>query len=350
MAAMKNNQSGKVIVWLILIVGLVIVVNAVRNNRPVNDLVAVNRPATPSNEVTPPSTDPNSAPSANFSLTPGDYEYTMKHDGAMREYLLHIPASYSNTVATPLVLAHHGGGGNAWIQSEHYNFIEVSDREGFIVAFPNGYHRQGLEQIATWNAGDKCCGVAAEHDSDDIGFIRAVVADIQSKVNIDASRIYATGFSNGGMISYRLACEASDLIAAIAPAGGTERVESCNPSRPVPVHHVHAIDDSVVIYDGGCNDRDCVAGEGSTGVEETINRWVSRNSCNATPQTENRATGVECRTYSGCAGGAEVKMCVTPDGGHSWPGGSKPRLTADKPSQKMDATTEIWNFLSRFSL
>lgn len=131
--------------------------------------------------------------------------------GAVRQYKVHVPPSYSPDKPTPVVFCFHGLGQNAVLFCVNgAGMVEKSDQEGFILVMPNGHQN-------SWNAGT-CCGGAASTGIDDVGFVRAVFAEISEHLNIDLGRVYATGLSNGGYMSYRLACEASDLFVAVAPA------------------------------------------------------------------------------------------------------------------------------------
>ncbi len=168
---------------------------------------------------------------ATDSLALGDYSFELVHDGIPRFYLVHVPPTYDGK-PTPLVLAFHGGTGSAQNMSENYFWREKSDEEGFLVAFPNGASRFSSGKFATWNAGN-CCGYAVESQSDDIGFVESVISDLQKKATIGA--VFATGMSNGGMLTHRLACEKPELFSAVAAVAGTNNFEDCNPSTPVSV-------------------------------------------------------------------------------------------------------------------
>jgi polyhydroxybutyrate depolymerase len=136
-------------------------------------------------------------------------------------------------------------------------FNEVADQNGFIVVYPNGTSLLSEDILLTWNGGT-CCGYAQEKNVDDVGFVRAIVPDLQSLVIIDAKRIYATGMSNGGILSHRLACEAADLFAAIAPVSGTLNFSPCNPSRPISVIEFHGTGDQHIPYHGGFGSKSLV--------------------------------------------------------------------------------------------
>jgi len=165
-------------------------------------------------------------------------------DRTDRTYLVHLPAGYDGTVELPLVIAMHGGTGNA-VNIENQSQLSVkANQENFIVVYPEGVSRP-VTNIRTWNAG-WCCGFASSSEADDVGFINALLDTLIKNYSVDNNRIYATGMSNGGFMSYRLACELSYRIAAIAPVAATMSMTSCNPDRPVPVMDIHSFLDEAV--------------------------------------------------------------------------------------------------------
>lgn len=275
----------------------------------------------------------------------GDFRFLLRHDGLERAYRVHVPARYDASRAAPLLVAMHGGGGNMDLQADDrfYGEITASEREGAVVVFPNGTSRFPSGKFATWNAGD-CCAGAVRRGADDVGFIRAVVADVEKRWNIDRHRVYATGMSNGGMMAYRLACEAADVFTAIAPVAGTDNTRECNPSRPVAVLHIQAKDDPRVRYEGGQGDAPGATAHAS--VPSTIAKWVQLDHCNAPVRRVLDKPGAWCELHAPCSGGAQVKLCVTETGGHSWPGGAKPR-GGPPPSQAISANDMMWDFFNR---
>ncbi len=277
----------------------------------------------------------------------GDYDFSFEYGGWMRTYKVHIPPSYKTTMPAPLILSFHGGGGDSGRMAidKYYNLISKSNEEGFIVAFPNGVSKVKSGKRATWNAGS-CCGYARDNKVDDVGFVEAMLEDIDGKYSINSNKVYAIGFSNGGMFSYRLACELTDRFAAIASVAGTENCDNCAPSKAISVMHIHAKDDGYVLFDGGSGDvfKDKSKVTNFTPVPETISRWVRRNDCDSSPRRVLEKEGVYCDLYSGCADNVRVMLCVTETGGHSWPGGQKPREKADTPSNAISAVDEIWEF------
>lgn len=278
---------------------------------------------------------------------PGDHRFTLQHDGLTRLYRVHVPAQLNPAVPAPLLIALHGGGGNMDYQADdaHYGLVAKSEREGFVVVFPNGFSRFRNGKFATWNAGT-CCGNARDEDVDDVGFIRQVVANVTRQMNIDRQRIYATGMSNGGLMSYRLACEMSDVFKAIAPVAGTDNTHSCKPSHPVSVLHIHAKNDSHVLFTGGAGPdsrRKSVVTE-FTSVTDTVAKWLQLNGCAAAPRRVLQKAGAYCDLYAPCQGNTQVQLCVTEAGGHSWPGAEKTR--GEPASQAISANDVMWDFFN----
>jgi polyhydroxybutyrate depolymerase len=184
----------------------------------------------------------------------------------------------------------------------------VADAHGFLVVYS-----QGLSN--SWNAG-ACCGSSASLDVEDVQFVRDMLDRLATDYCVDPKRVFSAGFSNGGMLSHRLACELSDRIAAIGPVSGTMAIDACNPLRPVPVMHTHGTSDFVVPYNGG-------GLGGAASVQTTISGWVTRNGCtDAQPTTVYQNGDATCQEYSQCNGQAPVRLCTIDGGGHQWPGGT----------------------------
>ncbi|OGF26769.1 hypothetical protein A2303_05245 [Candidatus Falkowbacteria bacterium RIFOXYB2_FULL_47_14] len=267
-------------------------------------------------------------------LRPGDYRRTAVISGIQRYYLLHVPRGLEP--GAPLVFALHGSMLNAEMMSKSYNWKKKADEEKFLVVFPNGTSRLASGKFANWNAGN-CCGYAQESDSDDVGFIRSVIDDIEGM--FDTGKIYVTGISNGAMMAYRLACEMPEKISAIAPVAGTDNTTGCTSEGPVSVMHVHSLLDPRILYEGGCG-PDCVTEIQFVSVHDTIKKWTSRNQCaSETERILENGYGY-CDEYGSCANGTKVRLCTTEDGGHSWPTGSR----LGQASQAFNATDEIWDF------
>lgn len=277
--------------------------------------------------------------------SPGDYSTRIKHGGLMRMYRVHVPATYRPSAPSALLFALHGGGGNMDFQADdaRYGQIGQSEHAGYVVVFPNGYSQRADGKFATWNAG-KCCGAARDKEIDDVGFIRQIVANITRQMNIDRTRIYATGMSNGGMMAYRLACEMSDVFAAIAPVAGTDNTRACTPKTPVSILHFHAKNDTHVLFGGGAGPgaRDKSKVTEFASVAATLSKWAALNGCPTAPRRVLERPGVYCDRYSPCRDNAKVQWCVTETGGHSWPGAAKTR--GEPASQAISANAAMWDF------
>lgn len=272
-----------------------------------------------------------------------DQTFTLQHDGLTRQYRVHVPTSYTSDKPTPLVLVFHGGGGNMDVQANdrYYGQISKADQLGYIVVFPNGYSRLPGDKFATWNAG-ACCGAARDKGIDDVGFVRALLARLKQQFNVDANRVFATGMSNGGMMSYRLACEMADSFAAIAAVAGTDNTLHCTPSRPVPVLHIHAQDDDRVLFNGGAGSQSAQMTD-FVSVPKTVAKWAALDGCQGEPQRVLTVPGAHCDLHRTCRNGSQVQLCVTDSGGHSWPGGRKP-LGGAQGSSAISATDLIGDF------
>jgi polyhydroxybutyrate depolymerase len=181
-------------------------------------------------------------------LGPGDHTRTLTVGDLERSYLVHIPQKYDREKPTPVVLVYHGGGSNAEVMVRFSGMDMQADTSGFIAVYPHGTGR--LEKVLTFNGGN-CCGYAMRSKVDDVEFTRRLLDDLATITNVDSKRVFATGMSNGGIITYRLASELSDRIAAIAPVGGPMGTETCNPNRPVAVMHFHGTDDENAPFKGG---------------------------------------------------------------------------------------------------
>jgi polyhydroxybutyrate depolymerase len=284
-----------------------------------------------------------SAPDAATDLPAGEITRTLTHDGLERSYILYIPVSLSWSKPVPLIFVFHGGTGNAESAIRMSGFNGVADQNGFAVVYPNGTGRLSDDKLLTWNGGT-CCAYAQEKNVDDVGFVRAIVTDLQSLLNIDPKRIYATGMSNGGILSHRLACEAADLFAAIAPVAGTLNFSPCNPSQSISVIEFHGTGDQHIPYNGGFGSKSLVNVD-FTSVQDSVGFWVSFNGCNSQPQT-NSFDDIRHETWTGCTGSTSVELYTIVGGGHAWPGGQGGLATSDQPTTTISATQLIWKFFA----
>jgi polyhydroxybutyrate depolymerase len=256
-----------------------------------------------------------------FIVSYAQYD-TLNYDGIDRAYLLHVPSSYDELSAVPLVVSLHGYSGSGSSSESVTGFSAKADSNNFIVVYPDG-----TGDTKSWNAGN-CCGYAMTNDIDDVGFISALIDTLSANYNIDSTRIYATGFSNGSMMSYRLAAELSQKIAAIAGGAGQMVLDECDPIRAVPIMHLHALDDGVVPYEGDSF---------FPSVESVIDIWVEINGCETDPDTIVNTGSLMVRKWAAIGHNADIVLLTTPTGGHSW-------LTS------IPATDSIWAFFEAHPL
>lgn len=280
------------------------------------------------------------------SFTPGDFIYKLKVNNTDRYFKIHIPETLDKPKA--LWIALHGGGGNMNIQSDdhYYKLISKSDKEGFIAVFPNGTSRFNSGELATWNAG-KCCGYARDSKADDVGFIKNLIQEIKKHALIDTKRIVISGMSNGAMMGYRLACEIPDMFTHLAAVSGTDNTETCTPSQKISIIHIHAKDDAHVQFHGGAG-KDAVDKElitDFTSVPDTLAKWKKINQCSAITKSIIKEKDYQCDLTPQCADHTQIQLCTSETGGHSWPGGKKPRNRGPTPA-KFSANDLIWNFVN----
>ena len=285
----------------------------------------------------------------------GDSTRTLLSGGIIRTYRLHVPPGYTPGTPMPLVFSFHGGTSNATEQAFVTKLHPKSDSANFLLIEPEGFG--GPFNVQTWNAGN-CCGPAMNYAVDDVAFTDAMIDDVSADACVDARRVYATGYSNGAMMSYRLACELADRIAAIAPnAGGIGDVNqnvtpdvqvfTCSPSRPVPIFHMHGDADTCYNFNGGVGTG--FSGTNFISIPVTIDGWVNRNGCSMTTLTTFQNGGATCNTYQGCSEGADVTLCVLAGHGHAWPSGAVYGLAAmcgGVMSTDLVADDALWDFFA----
>ena len=276
-------------------------------------------------------------------FSPGDYFRFIIIDGRIRSFRLHIPPSYNSQTPAPIVFSLHGHGANAWDMRRYTEFDDKSDEEGFIVVYPNGHFVfKGYIELVLglwygWNFWEN-----QQYDADDVYYLHTLIQYFQNNLNVNESRIYITGGSGGACMTYRLAAELSDKIAAIAPLAGsiggmwgnTAQYVIPAPSNPLHVVVFHGMNDPNVLYNGGWAD-----GVDWMSVNESVLFWVEHNDCNPDPKIDIIGNGnIIKETYENGTGGSEVVLYSVVNGSHEWFG--SPFFSPCEIS----ATDLIWDF------
>lgn len=270
-------------------------------------------------------------------------------DGLERTYVLNLPPNYYEGNDFSLVIALHGGAGSAEQFESTSKLTEKANSSNFIVIYPEGIQRTGLLKLQTWNAG-ACCGSAVENNVDDVKFISLLIDELVSKYNINSKKIYATGHSNGGMMAYRLACELSNKIAAIAPNGCTMVTATCNPVRPVPILHMHSELDTAIPYQGGLGSGVGTSGIELDAIETVLDSWSSKNTCANEAEVLVENSDYTHTRWTNCSDNVSLEYYLTKDGGHGWPGGLPGTNNADNPSAVINANDLLWEFFQQYQL
>ena len=258
------------------------------------------------------------------------------HDDLVRDYIVHIPSSYDNKVPIPLVLCFHGYGGTASGIS-YTNFNDVSDTANFIVVYPQGTL---LKRKSHWNVG----GWTLDSKIDDVGFISSLLDSLSERYNINQSRIYSTGMSNGGYMSFLLACQLSDRIAAIASVTGSMTPQTynlCNPQRPIPVLQIHGTNDQKVPYKGNR--------KWSLSINKVLEYWINHNNCDITPVemsfpdiNNSNESNVHRLSWLNGDNSVITDHIIVNGGGHDWFG--------VLGNMDINSTAEIWKFFSQYDI
>ena len=277
--------------------------------------------------------------------------------GLERTYHIHIPipASYDKANPIPLLIVLHGGGGTGegMVKLTQEGFNRLSYKEGFIVVYPDGIEKH-------WNDGRENMSYRAYREKiDDVGFISALIDHLAKEYNIDIKRVYVTGISNGAIMSFRLGCELSEKIAAIALVAGSmpENMHSqCSPSTSLSVLIISNTSDPLVPWGGGEIRLGLRRFGKVLSVPETVKFWSTHNQCSSPPnifwepdRDPKDGTRVRKELYNQCREGTQVVLYVIEGGGHTWPGGHQylPEWIIGKTSRDMDANEVIWDFFKR---
>jgi len=296
---------------------------------------------------------------SNIDESVRDFAGSIMFGGSERTYLTHIPPSYGRIKLIPLVIALHGGGGTGkhMIRLTRGGFNRLADEENFLVVYPDGIKKH-------WNdgrRGEETGYRTHQKNIDDVGFISALIDHLIKEFNIDPNRVYVTGMSNGAIMSYRLACELTDKITAIAPVAGNmpqNLFPNCSPAKSISMLVINNVNDPLMPCEGG--DITGPFGVRKLGkvlsASDTVKFWVNSNKCFSSPVVTEEpdrdtqdGTKVRKEAYSGGTDGTEVILYTIEGGGHTWPGGYQylSERIIGKTSKDINANKIIWNFFKK---
>lgn len=258
------------------------------------------------------------------------------HDNLERDYIIHIPSSYNNKLPVPLVLCFHGHGGSP-SKMLYTNFNYVSDTANFIVVYPQATLFKGESH---WNVGRRNLG----SNVDDVGFISSLLDSLSESYNIDQSRIYSTGMSNGGYMSFLLACQLSERIAAIASVTGSMTPQTynlCDPKRPIPVLQIHGTNDRIVPYNGNS--------KWTLSINNVLEYWINHNNCDPSPSVMSfpdisisDKINVQRLTWFNGDNSVVTDHIIVHGGRHVWFGAWG--------NMEIHSSAEIWKFFSKYDI
>lgn len=291
---------------------------------------------------------------------PGNQTLTLKVGGMERRYVVHVPKGYDNTRPAPLVIMFHGGGGTARATMYETGWAQKADKEGFLAVFPEATppdptrppHFGSNGQI--WNDGSGRWH-AGRKNIPDVAFINAMLDDLIARFAVDRRRIYATGFSNGASMAFRVGVELSARIAAIAPFAGSLWFKEPKLAGPVSLYYITGDADPLNPLGGGTPKFATGAASWDMLMEpkppagEFVAAWARALGCQADPNPAPGSAGVTTLIYGGGRDGAEVRFTVINGHGHIWPGGKNllPEAMVGKASDKFNATDAIWDFFEK---
>lgn len=268
-------------------------------------------------------------------------------NGIKREYVVYTPAHWNALRKHPLILAFHGGGGNAKQAMKHYSFNAIADTAEFLVVYPNGIRKH-------WNDGRNL----KKQKHDDVAFIHQLIQQLQKDYPIDPQRIFSTGISNGGFFSFALALRLPDQIKAIAPVCTSISMNlfpEYKPAQPVSLLLINGTDDPIVPYNGGNIGGKFFKRGQCTSTDLTLARYASLNDCElnpiitSLPDTDTK-DGCHAEQSSYQCQNAQVQFIKIYGGGHTWPGGSQylSKRIVGKVCRDFSASKVIWNFFRQF--
>lgn len=255
---------------------------------------------------------------------------TILHDNEVREYMLYVPSSYNTATPTPLLMNFHGFGGQASEYMSYADMRSLAEAENFILVYPQG---TCLDGSSHWNT--SLPGGDNKSSADDFGFIEVMINHLNDGYNIDLDRIYACGYSNGGMFAYGLANYRSDLVAAVGSVSGTMLDFDGPTSHPMPVIHLHGTNDGTIPYNGNSD---------WSSAQSVIDYWVNFNNTITTPIINSDSDGgmtIEHYLYDEGDSSVSVEHYKYIGGNHVW---------FNNTYEGQNAARLIWSFVSKYDI
>jgi polyhydroxybutyrate depolymerase len=300
----------------------------------------------------------------------GAYVFHLSFGGRARSYRLHVPPAAASGRALPLILNLHGATQNGLLEELTSQMDASSDRDGYLVAYPDGTRIATVltpDPVAKqaqygWNAG-QCCGLPVTRHINDVGFLLKVIADVGTHTPVDTRRVYVTGISNGGMMAYAMAAEASNHVAAVSSVSGQVELPTIHPTAAVPTMEFHSVNDPIAKWAGVDNRNPRLR----LSVMEGIDQWVHADGCRARARVGTTIVGAAGSvsagetatpvTYSHCRSGAEVVLWRFTGSGHVWPGSplnTGPRRTwvlagVGRGIVLVNANEVMWQFFRHYA-
>lgn len=282
-----------------------------------------------SSEVAPEIQNPTDLACRSFQTNTQKCSFT--HNGLLREYYLYVPSSYTPSSNAPLLFIFHGYGSSATNIFYYSNFESLANQDEYILVYPQGSLLNG---VTHWNVGGWTIGSTV----DDISFTEDIIDIIDNEYFINTDRIYSTGMSNGGYMSYGLACK-SNKFAAIASVTGSMTPEidnGCSPANPIPIMQIHGLQDSTVLYTGA---------SWSLSIPDVMEYWSSYNACDEDPSSVitdlNDGSYILVDSYQNCSNNVGVELILHSTMGHTWP---------SLNNHSLSATDQIWSFFAKYDI
>jgi len=310
----------------------------------------------------PPRTSARRARTSPPALGPGDHTVRLTVGGIERAYLVHVPPRSTARAPLPVVLMLHGGGGKSGAAARETGWSAKADAEGFLAVYPDALPRDRsrpgrfVGNPRLWNDAS-----GRFHDDanavDDVGYLAAVLDDLAAKLDVDARRVFVTGFSNGASMTFRLGAELSRRVAAIAPVAGACWLKAITLRRPVPMCYITGTEDPLNPIAGGVpktarGGLQLGAGKRKPPVRDSILAWARANGCSTEPSRVSEKGGVRTEVYGPGRGGARVIYIAVERLGHTWAGGKSllPEFMVGKTTDRISATDVIWQFFREHSM